>query len=208
LAAIGLALRGTGRPDAAQATAASGWARRRTPRCRKPLDAPRVSSAWALARERVCSVGMSIPGARSSAWRRAVCAGGAALALAVACARPARERPPEAPAAKPAPATSALVTASAYTSHPDQTDGDPFVTASGRRLEPGMRALAVSGDLFEAGLDFGTRVRVEGMEGEWVVLDRMPDGRTRAIDLYFGLDEEAALRFGRKRVRIDWDGAR
>jgi 3D (Asp-Asp-Asp) domain-containing protein len=125
----------------------------------------------------------------------------AALALAFACARPARERAPE---PKPPPETSALVTASAYNSHPDQTQGDPFLTASGRRLEPGMRALAVSPDLLEAGLDFGTRVRVEGMEGEWVVLDRLPDGRRRSIDLYFGLDEEAALRFGRKRVRIDW----
>lgn len=125
----------------------------------------------------------------------------AGLALALACA------PERAP--KPAPgARSAVVTASAYTSHPEQTQGDPFVTASGRRLEPGMRALAVSEDLLEAGLAFGTRVRIEGVEGEWVVLDRMPSGRRRAIDLWFGRDEDAALRFGRKRVRIDWqDGS-
>ncbi|HEY8430798.1 MAG TPA: hypothetical protein VIL20_20605 [Sandaracinaceae bacterium] len=121
----------------------------------------------------------------------------AGLALGLACAP---EREP-----KPAPgARSAVVTASAYTSHPEQTQGDPFVTASGRRLEPGMRALAVSEDLFEAGLAFGTRVRIEGVEGEWIVLDRMPSGRRRAIDLWLGRDEEAARRFGRKRVRIDW----
>jgi 3D (Asp-Asp-Asp) domain-containing protein len=72
------------------------------------------------------------------------------------------------------------------------------------RLAPGMRALAVSQDLFGAGLSFGTRVRVEGMEGEWTVLDRMPVGRRRSIDLYFGLDEAAALRFGKQRLRIEW----
>jgi len=138
--------------------------------------------------------------------RRSRCGGLAigaafALALAVACARPDRGREPEpqAPSAR-----SAVVTASAYNSHPDQTGGDPFLTASGERLRPGMRALAVSEDLFGAGLDFGTRVRIDGMDGEWVVLDRMPDGRRRSIDLYFGLDERAALQFGRKQVRIDW----
>lgn len=77
------------------------------------------------------------------------------------------------------------------------------MTASGERLRPGMRALAVSQDLFEAGLDFGTRVQVDG-HGEWTVLDRLPDGRRKSVDLYFGLDEAAALRFGRQRLRIGW----
>jgi len=123
-----------------------------------------------------------------------------ALALVFACARGVGGRPePLAPGAR-----SAVVTATAYNSSPDQTEGDPFLTASGQRLAPGMRALAVSGDLFEAGLGFGTRVRIEGVAGEWTVLDRMPAGRRRSIDLYFGIDEAAALRFGRKRVRIDW----
>lgn len=125
----------------------------------------------------------------------------AGLALGLACASERAAKP--APGARPG-ARSAVVTASAYTSHPEQTQGDPFLTASGRRLEPGMRALAVSEDLFEAGLAFGTRVRIEGVEGEWIVIDRMPSGRRRAIDLWFGRDEEAARSFGRKRVRIDW----
>jgi 3D (Asp-Asp-Asp) domain-containing protein len=68
-----------------------------------------------------------------------------------------------------------------------------------------MRALAVVAGFFAAGIDFGTRVRIEGVDGEWTVLDRMPADRRRAIDLsYFGTDEAAALRFGKKRVRIDW----
>jgi len=125
-----------------------------------------------------------------------------ALAIVAACARPAREAPRPERAAPPA--RSAVVTATAYTSRPNETQGDPFVTASGTQLRPGMRALAVSQDLFEGGLGFGTRVRIEGQEGEWTVLDRLPDGRRRAIDLYFGLDEAAAKRFGRRQVRIAW----
>lgn len=127
-----------------------------------------------------------------AALLRRVALAGAAAAFAVACAR------------APAPGTSVVVTATAYTSHPDQTDGEPFLAASGARLQPGMKVLAVSEDLFAAGLDFGTRVRIEGVGGEWIVLDRMPSGRRRSIDLWLGLDEQAALRFGRKQVRIDW----
>jgi 3D (Asp-Asp-Asp) domain-containing protein len=131
--------------------------------------------------------------------RRVALAASAVAALAPACAQGVRERPEVLPAGR-----EAVVTATAYNSHPDQTHGDPLLTASGERLRPGMRALAVSPDLFAAGLAFGTRVRIEGVDGEWVVLDRMPSSRRRSIDLYFGLDEEAALRFGRRRVRIDW----
>ena len=128
----------------------------------------------------------------------------AALALAFACARhPEEKAPAPAPPAR-ARTDTAVVTASAFNSHPDQTDADPTETASGHRLQPGQRALAVSPDLLEAGLDFGTRVRIEGMDGEWTVVDRMPSDRSRAIDLYFGSDEAAARRFGKKKVRIHW----
>jgi 3D (Asp-Asp-Asp) domain-containing protein len=128
----------------------------------------------------------------------------AAIAVAFACAK----HPEHAPA-RPAPAPraridTAVVTASAYNSTPGQTQGDPFDTASGRRLAPGMKALAVSPDLFADGLDFGTKVQIDGVDGEWTVLDRMPSDRRRAIDLYFGQDEAAARRFGKKQVRIHW----
>lgn len=96
-----------------------------------------------------------------------------------------------------------VVTAHAYTSRADETDAQPALSASGERLRPGMRALAVSPDLLAMGLAYGTRVEVEG-HGTWVVLDRMGDRHRRAIDLYMGLDRDAALAFGKRRVRIRW----
>jgi 3D (Asp-Asp-Asp) domain-containing protein len=129
----------------------------------------------------------------------------AALALAVACAQHPERAPVPAPAPPPrARLDTAVVAASAYNSTPAQTQGDPHDTASGRRLEPGMKALAVSPDLLADGLEFGTKVRIDGVDGEWTVLDRMPSDRRRAIDLYFGQDEAAARRFGKKQVRIHW----
>jgi 3D (Asp-Asp-Asp) domain-containing protein len=95
------------------------------------------------------------------------------------------------------------VTASAFNSLAEQTDGRPRLTASGERLRPGLRALAVSRDLEEAGLVFGTAVEIEGY-GEWIVLDRMAPRWHRKVDLYLGEDEAAARRFGERSVTIRW----
>ena len=133
-----------------------------------------------------------------------------ALALALLAAGCATRSavPPAAPAPPPAPHPAAAarelrVTATAFNSVPSQTDGQPHLTASGERLRPGLRALAVSRDLEQAGLTFGTHVEVEG-HGEWVVLDRMAPRWRRKIDLYMGADEAAALRFGEREVQIRW----
>lgn len=96
------------------------------------------------------------------------------------------------------------VTATAFNSLADQTDATPTLTASGERLRPGMRAIAVSRDLERAGLGFGTRVEIEGLEGAWVVLDRMAPRWRRKIDVYLGNDAAAAQRFGKRKVRIRW----
>ncbi len=125
------------------------------------------------------------------------------VCVAGACASVRRPEPAPAPAT-PAAGRELKVTASAYNSLPDQTEGDPAITASGERLRPGMRALAVSDDLFDAGLGFGTLVEIEGVPGEWVVLDRMASHWRRKIDLYMGRDRERALAFGKRRVRIRW----
>ena len=130
----------------------------------------------------------------------------AALAAVVACAMPggpARRAPPPTPEAA-APRTLE-VTATAYTSSPQETEGDPYLAAWGDRLKPGMRALAVSPDLVDAGLARGARVRIEGVPGEWRVLDTTARRFRRRIDLYMGTDRDAALAWGVRRVTISWD---
>jgi 3D (Asp-Asp-Asp) domain-containing protein len=106
-----------------------------------------------------------------------------------------------------ADARALTVTATAYNSVPEQTHGDPHDGAWGDRLAHGMRAIAVSHDLVALGLRRGVRVRIAGLPGEWVVLDRMPSRWTRRIDLYMGHDVEAARAFGRREVRITWTGS-
>src|SRR5262245_44158139 len=63
-----------------------------------------------------------------------------------------------------------IVTATAYNTHPEQTDADANIAAWGDELEPGMKAIAVSPDLLEAGLTHGTKVTIEGLDGEYTVL--------------------------------------
>lgn len=124
----------------------------------------------------------------------------AAVILVTGCA----SRRPAAPAPEHRGGVQELlVTAHAYTSSVAETDATPTLSASGTELRPGMRALAVSADLLSMGLAYGTMVEIEGL-GEWVVLDRMGDVHRRSIDLYMGDDRQAALRFGKRRVRIRW----
>jgi 3D (Asp-Asp-Asp) domain-containing protein len=96
------------------------------------------------------------------------------------------------------------VTASAYNSLYEQTGPHPTLAAWGDRLEPGMRAIAVSRDLLEAGLTRGTRVWIDGLEGEYVVLDKMAKRWRNKIDIYMGDDVDAARRWGVREVRIRW----
>jgi len=97
---------------------------------------------------------------------------------------------------------SITVRASAYNSVPDQTSGNPAIAAWGDRLRPGMRAIAVSADLLDMGLDHGSEVTIDGLPGSWVVLDRMPSRWERRIDIYMGNDVDRALEWGVQRVRI------
>jgi 3D (Asp-Asp-Asp) domain-containing protein len=103
---------------------------------------------------------------------------------------------------------SLAVVATAYNSLPGQTHGDPRVAAWGDVLVPGTRSVAVSQDLLALGLRRGVRVRIAGLRGEFVVLDKMPSRWRRRIDLYMGTDEAAALAWGRRRVTIRFDPAR
>jgi 3D (Asp-Asp-Asp) domain-containing protein len=99
---------------------------------------------------------------------------------------------------------SLTVTASAYNSLPGQTDGSPKVGAWGDRIAPGVKAIAVSHDLGSLGLRRGTKVRIQGRPGEYVVLDIMPARWKRHIDIYMGDDVKAARSWGRRKVKIWW----
>lgn len=101
--------------------------------------------------------------------------------------------------------TSLRVTATAYNSLPAQTDKTPDIAAWGDRLRPGMKAIAVSRDLLRKyGLKRNDRVKISGMDGEFVVLDKMHKRWTKKIDIYMGKDRHKALKFGRKDVTIKW----
>ena len=113
------------------------------------------------------------------------------------------------PAARAQPQRIALdVTATAYNSTHAQTDATPHHGAWGDDLDaavqPGVRVIAVSQDLLARGLRRGQRVRIHGLKGEFVVLDKMPRRWTKRIDLYMQKDVRAARAWGRRRVKLSW----
>ena len=97
------------------------------------------------------------------------------------------------------------VTATAYNSVESQTKpGDSITTAWGDQLEPGMKAIAVSRDLIEQGLDHQTPVKIEGLPGTYRVLDKMHRRWDNRIDIYMGQDVEKAEEWGKQTVEISW----
>ncbi len=101
---------------------------------------------------------------------------------------------------------SLRVTATAYTSHANQTDSTPFIAAWGDRLRPGLKAIAVSRDLLKVyGLKHKQKVRIKGLEGEYVVLDKMNKRWRKKIDIYMGLNKRKAFQWGRRKVDIYWN---
>jgi 3D (Asp-Asp-Asp) domain-containing protein len=100
---------------------------------------------------------------------------------------------------------SMQVTATAYTMHESETkEGNVGLTAWGDKLKPGMKAIAVSRDLIDKGLVYNTKVRIEGMEGTYVVRDKMHKRWTKKIDIFMGKNREKALKWGKRKVKIYW----
>lgn len=96
------------------------------------------------------------------------------------------------------------VTATAYNSLPNQTDSTPNLAAWGDILKPGMKAIAVSRDLIPKGLGHGAKVKIEGFDGTYIVLDKMNKRWKKKIDIYMGKDAAAAREWGRHKVNISW----
>jgi 3D (Asp-Asp-Asp) domain-containing protein len=97
------------------------------------------------------------------------------------------------------------VTVTAYNSVPWQTTAvDSDIAAWGDTLKPGMQCIAVSRDLMYLGLTRGAKVQIQGLEGEFEVLDKMNKRYKRRIDIYMGLDVAAAREWGRQKRAITW----
>lgn len=98
------------------------------------------------------------------------------------------------------------VTATAYNSVEAQTKkGDSLTTAWGETLKPGMKAVAVSRDLIQEGLDYNTKVKIEGLEGTYRVVDKMNKRWEKRIDIYMGNQIEEARTWGKQEVTIIWE---
>jgi 3D (Asp-Asp-Asp) domain-containing protein len=95
------------------------------------------------------------------------------------------------------------VTATAYNSVESQTKkGNIGLAAWGDTLVPGEKAIAVSRDLIKMGLSHKDSVKIEGLDGNYVVKDKMNKRWEKKIDVYMGLDEDAARDWGKKNVTI------
>lgn len=91
---------------------------------------------------------------------------------------------------------SQRVTATAYSSTPDQTDSTPFITASGTYVRDGIVACNF--------LKFGTQVRFPELYGEkiFVVEDRLAPKNSHKIDIWFS-SRWQALEFGVQKTKIE-----
>ena len=91
-----------------------------------------------------------------------------------------------------------VVTVTAYSADPAQTDETPNHTANNRRVRPGI--VAVSRDLYAAGWEFGKQVLVEDI-GMFVIDDLMAERKTNQIDIFMR-DGDDATDFGRRRALV------
>jgi 3D (Asp-Asp-Asp) domain-containing protein len=98
-----------------------------------------------------------------------------------------------------------IVTASAYTSCKRETDCTPYLAAWNNRLKPSVKSIAVSRDLLKLGLTNGTKVKISGLKGHYIVLDKMNKRWKNKIDIYMGCNIKKARKWGKRKVTIIWD---
>ncbi|WP_235003999.1 3D domain-containing protein [Aequorivita lipolytica] len=94
------------------------------------------------------------------------------------------------------------VTATAYNAVEHQTKKGSRRAAWGDLLEDGVKAVAVSRDLIAMGLDHNEEIEIEGFNGTFIVKDKMNRRWTKKIDIFMGLDEQAAKEYGKRQVEI------
>ncbi len=84
----------------------------------------------------------------------------------------------------------------AYTARKAETDKHPYVTADGSDLRDTSQCV-----LANNALDFGTKVRIEGL-GTCEVKDRMAEHKgANHFDIYMGNSVKKAKEFGRQKLR-------
>ena len=84
-------------------------------------------------------------------------------------------------------------TVTAYSSSPDETWGDPFVTASGRRVFDGLVACPRA-------LPFGTNVKIG--DRTYQCYDRLHRKYDDRFDIWMST-KNAALEFGKRRLLVE-----
>jgi len=98
------------------------------------------------------------------------------------------------------------VTATAYNPVEAQTKkGNLGLAAWGDMLEPGDKVIAISRDLIRQGIKYNQEIKIEGLEGTFIVKDKMNKRWRKKIDIYMGLDEKAARNWGKQKVEIKFD---
>lgn len=89
------------------------------------------------------------------------------------------------------------VTVTAYNPVEEQTDSDPLIAASMRKVREGT--VAVSRDLFDQGWVFGKKIRIEGL-GIFEINDLMNKRYTKRVDVFMW-DEAEARKFGKRTIK-------
>jgi len=103
---------------------------------------------------------------------------------------------PKAPVRKTAVKARYVVSVSAYSSTPDQTDDSPFITARNTYVRDGIVATNF--------LPFGTAIKIPDIYGDkiFIVEDRMNRRYVTNVDIWMA-DRDSALKFGRRNLTIE-----
>ncbi|MHC1789820.1 hypothetical protein [Solidesulfovibrio sp.] len=138
------------------------------------------------------------------------------LADTAATARPSKKKPEEASigrlddptflfaSAATIPAKSVRVKALAYTACSVKSKKRTPRGAWGDALTSDIKAVAVSPDLLDMGLDRGDVISIEGLPGQYKVLDIMHGRHDKTIDIFYGDDRCGAMQWGKRTLNITW----
>lgn len=102
-----------------------------------------------------------------------------------------------------APKKSVRVKALAYTGCSVKSKRTPR-GAWGDALSRDVKAVAVSTDLLDMGLDRGDVISIEGLPGKFKVLDVMHGRHDKTIDIFYGDDRCGATQWGKRTLNITW----